>query len=773
MSKQILRALCPSSLNKRAITQLDHKRLSRFKKWVVLALLFALAAGSNALAQEPYQRLVRKFETPELGIPNPAGLAFSPAAGALLVAPSPGTVDLSIVILVGDLAGSATVATAVSNPVNMAFDGKFNSLLFFDAGTEELIEIKAGANGRPQPSPGAITRFNAQPFVVKHAQGMTLDPETGDLFFLVVPAQPAVPGIVRIVPNPQDRFASPVVSNIVLSSLRQYQLRGIAFNPSDGHFYIMSQAEQELFEVTQKGEVLTTRDLSAFGLGDVQNMAFAPSGDQTDDPAVMSLYIADSGLSSKQGLGDITELSLTQPAVQDLSAITAEASLVRTVLTSQWSPPSPDPCGIAYIPSSNRLIISDSEVEEMSIYAGVNYWEVTLASSQIREYTTYPAFSDEPTDVAYNPNNRQLYFSDDTGTRRVYELNPGSDGLYNTSDDIVTSFKTGDFGSYDPEGITYDTFQGHLFIADGVNAEVYEISPGANGRFDGVPPSGDDVMVQHFDTASLGLSDPEGVEFNTDNGNLYIVSRSDEIVVETTRTGTAVGVIDIGFLNARSPAGLAHAPTSVNPSEKSLYIVARGVDNDSDPNENDGKMYEISLGSSTPSLSINDITVTEGNSGTVNAVFAVTLSAASSQTVTVDYATADGSATAGSDYVAASGQVTFQPGQTSQPVTVVVNGDELNEPNETFFVNLSNAVNATIGNDQGTGTITNDDGLQQPVTVSFQDGVGGYTGTRDTKLVSGSPTTNYGTASAVELDGSPDISALVSWDLTSIPAGSI
>ncbi len=122
--------------------------------------------------------------------------------------------------------------------------------------------------------------------------------------------------------------------------------------------------------------------------------------------------------------------------------------------------------------------------------------------------------------------------------------------------------------------------------------------------------------------------------------------------------------------------------------------------------------------SAQPSLAINDVTVIEGNSGTVNAVFTVSMSAASGQTVTVDYATADVTATAGSDYVAASGQVSFQPGQTSQPVTVVVNGDLLDEPDETFVVNLSNAVNATIFDNQGIGTITDDDGA---VSIAIDD----------------------------------------------------
>jgi ribosomal protein L35AE/L33A len=115
-----------------------------------------------------------------------------------------------------------------------------------------------------------------------------------------------------------------------------------------------------------------------------------------------------------------------------------------------------------------------------------------------------------------------------------------------------------------------------------------------------------------------------------------------------------------------------------------------------------------------PVLAINDVTVTEGNTGTVQANFTVSLSPASTEAVTVNYATANGSATAGSDYVAVSAQVSFQPGQTSQPGTVVVKGDVIDEPNETFTVNLSNAVNATIVDNQGLGTISDDDGSSIP-----------------------------------------------------------
>lgn len=117
-------------------------------------------------------------------------------------------------------------------------------------------------------------------------------------------------------------------------------------------------------------------------------------------------------------------------------------------------------------------------------------------------------------------------------------------------------------------------------------------------------------------------------------------------------------------------------------------------------------------------LSITDASVTEGDSGTTNAVFTVTLSGANNQTVTVAYQTADGTATiAGGDYQAASGTLTFAPGETTKNITVLVNGDTKFEADETFSVNLSNAVNTTIARASGTGTIRNDDA--QGGTVKF------------------------------------------------------
>lgn len=115
------------------------------------------------------------------------------------------------------------------------------------------------------------------------------------------------------------------------------------------------------------------------------------------------------------------------------------------------------------------------------------------------------------------------------------------------------------------------------------------------------------------------------------------------------------------------------------------------------------------LNDDAPAVSVANVRVTEGNSGTTNAVFTLTLSAPTTKTVTVNFATANGTATAGSDYVARSGTVTFAPGQTTQTVTVAVIGDTLVEADETFRLVLSGAVNATLATTQATATIVNDD----------------------------------------------------------------
>ena len=129
-----------------------------------------------------------------------------------------------------------------------------------------------------------------------------------------------------------------------------------------------------------------------------------------------------------------------------------------------------------------------------------------------------------------------------------------------------------------------------------------------------------------------------------------------------------------------------------------------------------------------PKLSINDMTRVEGSSGTALFTFTVTLSPAATSTITVRCASSDGSATAPSDYSSVDKMVTFLTGQSSQPCAVSVVGDTTVEGNETFSVNLNNAVGATIADGQGIGTITNDDLPKLSITdVTQVEGSNGLT----------------------------------------------
>jgi uncharacterized repeat protein (TIGR01451 family) len=123
-----------------------------------------------------------------------------------------------------------------------------------------------------------------------------------------------------------------------------------------------------------------------------------------------------------------------------------------------------------------------------------------------------------------------------------------------------------------------------------------------------------------------------------------------------------------------------------------------------------------------PTIAVDDVTVTEGNSGTTPATFTVSLSQQSGKTVTVAYATSDSTATQPSDYASASGTVTFNPGDTSKQVTVNVNGDTTVEPDEAFHLDLSSPTNATTSDALGVGTITNDDVVTPPASPTLAIG---------------------------------------------------
>jgi hypothetical protein len=125
-----------------------------------------------------------------------------------------------------------------------------------------------------------------------------------------------------------------------------------------------------------------------------------------------------------------------------------------------------------------------------------------------------------------------------------------------------------------------------------------------------------------------------------------------------------------------------------------------------------------SAAADAPSLAVSDALVTEGDSGTKNALFTVSLSAASAGPVTVDYATADGSAKAPGDYTSTTGTLTFAAGELSKQVAVAVVGDTLDELHETYSLDVSNPAGATLGDARGAGTILDND---PQVSLSVDD----------------------------------------------------
>jgi hypothetical protein len=173
-------------------------------------------------------------------------------------------------------------------------------------------------------------------------------------------------------------------------------------------------------------------------------------------------------------------------------------------------------------------------------------------------------------------------------------------------------------------------------------------------------------------------------------------------------------------------------------------------------------------------VSIDNVSLTEGNSGTQNAVFTVTLSQAATGNESVEYATSNGTATAGSDYTATSGTLTFAAGTSTQTLAVVVNGDTLYEADETFNVVLSHATDCMIVDGNGVGTILNDDpapALSLAGDVSLNVGASGTNSavfTVNQSAVSGlQSTVHYATADGTASAGTDYVAT--AGDLTFAP----
>ena len=582
-------------------------RLLHLLVLIGLIIVPATSAHSSVAAQGSLDSawVVRSIFTGKYGINDAKGLAYSPTADTLLILD--GNANVALVTMGEDNEGIRAIADLQYDPQNVAFDPQTKSLFEFDRGRAELVQINADEQGLPDAS-SLSRRFGVGAFAIHDPQGIAFDPATGRLFIL----DAGNSQIVAVAPHPtlgfdaQEAVRSNKVERIPLKKLGIGQAQGIAYNPNNNHFYIAEPAQGKLYELTQAGDLVSTIDLTALGISNPTAMTFAPSGDNTDDPNIYNLFILDTSTSSAQGTtsgSQVVELSQITPDALPSGTTVIPTSLVHTINTSRtaWNPSAPDTSGIDYWPLTGRLLISDSEVDEMSNYfTGKNVYDSTLSGSLVRTCSTTnlsrTGFSNEPTGLAINPANNRIYFSDDDANK-INEVSLGPDNAYCTSDDVVTSVNVGNvYNIQDAEDVAYGN--NTLFIAGGDAAEVFIIPLGNNGVLGG----GDDGPMTHFDTASKGFRILEGLGYNRDSGTLLLASAysGNKYIGETTTTGTLLRAYDLSSYSITHREDVTFAPGSQNSSVKDFYISDRGVDNDSNPNENDGKVWEVRITGSVP-----------------------------------------------------------------------------------------------------------------------------------------------------------------------------
>ena len=291
-------------------------------------------------------------------------------------------------------------------------------------------------------------------------------------------------------------------------------------------------------------------------------------------------------------------------------------------------------------------------------------------------------------------------------------------------------------------GLSQATVNFHNAISGAVLSRVYGLEPGnpleeKHGNPQNGTPSGSQTYGGPL-LAGTGYT----IQLWGSGGTNVLEAALQVLATTSFRTGAAAGILNIALLPGGSSAvPVPNAPFYTYPFSGTFQVrawdnqggiittwgqvlmnpaVARGASEvfmagplggtgtpaSSTPNLNALRSFNLHLATSLPVLSISDSIAAEGSNGTATAVFTVTQSPASANVVTVNFATADGTAFAGSDYVATSGTLTFQPGETNKTISVALIPDAAPEPDETFTMTLSSPVNADITRSTATALIT-------------------------------------------------------------------
>lgn len=276
---------------------------------------------------------------------------------------------------------------------------------------------------------------------------------------------------------------------------------------------------------------------------------------------------------------------------------------------------------------------------------------------------------------------------------------------------------------------------------DGMSIQYASATGTGNFAANPVVPLTGTLLPGQYYLVGLASGGANGVTFTADaTGTINAAAAAGKVVLVNTTTGLACNggsavcstaqlgqIVDlVGFGNANFFEGLSPAPA---PSATNAIFRGANGCTDTDSNATDFVAAAAAprntqsplapcAGATTPNLTIGDVSITEGNSGTSSASFTVSLSSpAPAGGVTFDIATADGTASAPVDYATVARTAQSIPaGSSTYVFTVVVNGDTTAEDNETFLVNVTNVVGATVADGQGQGTITNDD-IVDPCTL--------------------------------------------------------
>ena len=360
-----------------------------------------------------------------------------------------------------------------------------------------------------------------------------------------------------------------------------------------------------LLETDRSGTVVSRRNVADLKLRGVTGMAIRPTVDTTDAAGATSLYVSVANASDDGAATGpaVLELALSEPVLAEALAGVPDnvGHKIKEIDTTapNWDPFSPDPSGIAYAGSIGKLMVDDGEVEETGTnnypYEGINVWEVdpvTGAGDGILDTTAGSPINKEPVGVAWDPDRNELYISRDGSSSAVWAYTRTANQWVLRNSRLVTGF-----GVVDAEGLAFG--DGLLYIGDGSNKE----SLGDRPRPGWNVATSDDVLVRHFDTLAMGITDPEGVGVDHNTGNVWVLSHKDgEGMVEFLPNGTPVSTTHFDF-PTNNPGGLDIAPTSSttdDPTAMSAWVAQRGVDNNSDPNEKDGKIFEVSMEAAPP-----------------------------------------------------------------------------------------------------------------------------------------------------------------------------